>query len=190
MSTRHYCYDTEFLEDGSTIDLISIGITCDDGREYYAVNSDADWERIKKDDWLMTNVVPHLPMRRGEPPYKFENRIWIWGLDRSSVLIKPKWLIANEVREFILESPKFGDTPWLWAYYGAYDHVALAQLFGKMIHLPDGIPMFTHELKQLMETMGGNWQPPERLDDEHNALADARWNLRVLQTILAAGVSR
>lgn len=186
MSTRNFCYDTEFLEDGQTINLISIGIVCDDGREYYAVNSDADWDRIERDDWLMTNVVPHLPMRRGEKPSKFENRSRIWGLDRSSVLIKPKWLIANEVREFILESVNHGDTPWLWAYYGAYDHVALAQLFGKMIHLPEGIPMFTHELKQLMETMPTSWEPPTQDGNEHNALADARWNMRVLNSIRKA----
>lgn len=186
MSTRHYCYDTEFLEDGQTIELISIGIVCDDGREYYAVNSDADWKRIEKDDWLMTNVVPHLPMRRDEKPHKFENRIWIWGLDMSSTLIKPKWVIANEVREFILESPKHGDTPFLWAYYGAYDHVALAQLFGKMIHLPKGIPMWTHDLMQLMESMPGTWKPPGRGSDEHDALADARWNMRVLTAIQEA----
>ncbi|MGQ9348927.1 3'-5' exoribonuclease domain-containing protein [Mycolicibacterium gilvum] len=185
MSPRNYCYDTEFLEDGETINLISIGIVCDDGREYYAVNSDADWDRIENDDWLMTNVVPHLPMRPGKPPYKFEGLAWIWGLDRSSVLIKPKWLIANEVREFILESVKFGDNPRLWAYYGAYDHVALAQLFGKMIHLPDGIPMFTHELKQLMEEMPRTWVPPVH-EDEHDALADARWNMKVLKAIQKA----
>ena len=38
-----YFYDTEFLEDGETIDLISIGIVAEDGREYYAVNLNADW---------------------------------------------------------------------------------------------------------------------------------------------------
>src|SRR4051812_11038169 len=32
-----YFYDTEFLEDGQTIELISIGIVAEDGREYYAV---------------------------------------------------------------------------------------------------------------------------------------------------------
>lgn len=58
-----YCYDTEFLDDGSTIELISIGIVCDDGREYYAVNSDMDTQRIGKHQWLMDNVWPHLPLR-------------------------------------------------------------------------------------------------------------------------------
>ena len=33
-----YFYDTEFIEDGSTIELISIGVVAEDGREYYAVS--------------------------------------------------------------------------------------------------------------------------------------------------------
>lgn len=179
MSPRHFCYDTEFLEDGRTIDLISIGIVCDDGREYYAVNSDMPVDRITGDDWLKANVWPHLPIQwNGDHPTIY--------LDLHSSLVKPKWVIANEVREFILEPVRSGDSPFLWAYYGAYDHVALAQLFGKMIHLPDGIPMFTHELKQLMETMPGTWQPPAQDESEHHALADARWNMSVLKAIQKA----
>lgn len=169
VSPRHYCYDTRFLEDGYTIDLISIGIVCDDGREYYAVNFDADWGRIQKDDWLIDNVSIGQ-VKNGEWPNMRDARV------------KPKWVIANEVREFILESPRSGDTPHLWSYYGAYDYVALVQLFGKMTSIPDGIPMFTHELKQLMETMPGSWEPPPN-GGEHDALADARWSMRVLQDI-------
>ena len=39
MSRRtRYFIDTEFMEDGHTIELISIGICCEDGREFYAVS--------------------------------------------------------------------------------------------------------------------------------------------------------
>ena len=31
-----YFYDTEFIDDGHTINLISIGIVAEDGHEYYA----------------------------------------------------------------------------------------------------------------------------------------------------------
>lgn len=61
MDVTRYFYDTEFIDTGTTIDLISIGIVCDDGRKYAAVNADAPWERIRDDPWLMMNVVPHLP---------------------------------------------------------------------------------------------------------------------------------
>ena len=37
-----YFYDTEFIEDGSTIELVSIGIVAEDGREFYAVSTEFD----------------------------------------------------------------------------------------------------------------------------------------------------
>jgi hypothetical protein len=65
-----YWYDTEFLEDGRTIDLISIGIVAEDGREYYAVSDETTRgklnRRIRKHDWLMANVVPSLPKPYGD----------------------------------------------------------------------------------------------------------------------------
>lgn len=173
-------YDCEFLEDGSTIDLISIGIVTDDGREYYAVNAEADWSRIKKHDWLMRNVVPSLPVvgRAALDAYVASSpnsyphpSIDSVDIDRSATCVKPRRVIANEVRDFIQADPD----PELWAWYGAYDHVALAQLFGRMIDLPDGIPMFTSDLKQECQRLG-NPRVPEQAEGVHNALADARHN--------------
>lgn len=55
-----YFLDTEFIEYQNTIDLISIGIVAEDGREYYAENEQCDFS--KQDDWEkrftgLTNVV-------------------------------------------------------------------------------------------------------------------------------------
>lgn len=44
--TRRIWYDTELYEDGSTIDLISIGMVDDTGHEFYAVNADMPVNRI------------------------------------------------------------------------------------------------------------------------------------------------
>jgi hypothetical protein len=180
-----YCYDTEFLEDGNTIELISIGIVSDDGREYYGINSDADWDRIRKDDWLMDNVVRHLPTHstgQVEKHTGFGDKGYSWGgLLMRDVRVKPKWVIANEVREFLLA----GDDPELWAYYAAYDHVALAQLWGRMINLPKGLPMWTHDLMQHLEQMPEDFEKPPQDGDEHNALADARWNMKLLTAMSA-----
>ncbi|MBE5453440.1 hypothetical protein E3G52_000304 [Mycobacteroides abscessus] len=189
-----YCYDTEFLEDGKTIDLISIGIVCEDGREYYAINSDADWDRIRKDDWLMDNVVRHLPthstgqvqQRRG-----FSDTGWSWGgIDKSSTLVKPKWVIANEVREFIVgdlaardEAVSEEELPVLWAYYGAYDHVALCQLWGRMIKHPRFMPMYSHDLMQEMRRLGVSNTAVRKPKTAHDALADARWNWHMLNKL-------
>lgn len=177
MGNSIYCYDTEFLEDGYTIDLISIGIVCDDGREYYAVNAGMPTDKIRAEEWLMANVWPHLPIvgRTDTHP---------GILDTRNVTMKPKFVIRNEVREFILTG---GGDPQLWAYYAAYDHVVLAQLFGHMVNLPDGIPMYTNELRQEMVRHGVDAPAP---DDQHNALADARWNLDVLRKCQAADRAR
>ena len=37
-----YFYDCEFIEDGTTIELVSVGIVAEDGREFYAVSTDFD----------------------------------------------------------------------------------------------------------------------------------------------------
>ncbi|OMB98742.1 hypothetical protein A5746_00950 [Mycolicibacterium conceptionense] len=184
MSPRNICYDTEFLEDGLTIELISIGITSDDRRDYYAVNADVDFKRVRENDWLWANVVPHLPTTKQNWDDPNAGRA-VTELDTKSALVKPKWVIANEVRDFITAPIAEGDSPRLWAYYGAYDHVALAQLFGPMIVLPEGIPMWTHELMQLLESVPADFRKPIQTS-EHDALADARWNMRLLQKLLEA----
>lgn len=189
-----YCYDTEFLEDGRTIDLISIGIVSDDEREYYAVNADCDFDRICQDDWLWLNVVQHLPTSKKDWTVPNFGRSATW-LDKKAACVKPKWVIANEVREFIVgkvrpcgKAPSGEDAYWhedlpeLWAYFAAYDHVALCQLFGKMIDLPDLMPMWTHDLMQLIESIprGRDFKKPEQDGVAHNALEDARWNYKLL----------
>lgn len=165
-----YFYDCEFLEDGKTIEPISIGIVAEDGRELYLVNRDAPWRRIKKNEWLMTNVVPKLPQPHGD---------WIlhmpksWPIDFHNGAIKPKAAIAEQVERFLLDDGLDARDMELWADYGAYDHVMLCQLFGPMIALPRGIPMFTNDFQQELRRVGN---PPllEQAAGLHNALDDAR----------------
>ncbi|UXE03794.1 DnaQ-like DNA polymerase III subunit [Gordonia phage ObLaDi] len=169
-----YWYDTEFHEDGETIELISIGIVAEDGREYYAVNADLRVHRLRRNDWLMANVWPHLPTRPPGGGFTVET------LDYEAAEVKPKDRIATEVRDFLLAET----APELWAWYGAYDHVALAQLFGRMIDLPAGIPMWTNDLRQEQHRLGDPPMPAQP-GGEHNALADAR-HLRTMHARLSA----
>lgn len=165
-----YFYDTEFLEDGSTIELISIGIVADDGRTYYAVNRDAPWKRIAKHKWLIDNVVPSLPQLHGDARLHHGKRGPLGILDLHHPSVKNRRGIATDVQRFLLA----GDTaPELWAYYAAYDHVALCQLWGRMVDLPAGVPMYTHDLQQEIDRTG--LEPPEQESGLHNALADAEW---------------
>jgi hypothetical protein len=172
-------YDCEFLEDGRTIDLISIGLAADDGREYYAVASDAPWDRIRKHDWLVRNVVPYLPVTgrtsldsylANHPNSYPRPLIDFVGPDLADSHVKPRQVIANEVRDFILAAPD----PQMWAWYGASDFVALYQLWGPLIHLPKGVPMWTNDLKQEAERLGNPDFPSLPGVTRHNALDDAR----------------
>lgn len=154
-----FFYDTEFIEDGVTIDLVSIGVVDERGREFYAVSTGFD--PGKAGPWVRENVLPKLPSPG----------------DRA-------WRSRERIREDLLEffgKPSGGIE--LWAWYAAYDHVVLCQLWGPMILLPKGVPMFTCDLKQEAERLG-NPKVPEQESGEHNALEDARHN-RVIAGFLA-----
>lgn len=165
-----YFYDTEFIEDGVTIDLISIGIVADDGREYYAVSNEFSVGKLHANKWLVDNVWPTLPRR--EHSAGMRCRCIHGHLDTDHPDVRSRAQIARTVRDFVLAADS---KPELWAWYGAYDHVALCQLWGRMIDLPECIPMYTRDLKQEADRLG-NPVLPDQPAGEHNALADARHN--------------
>ena len=53
-----YWIDTEFIAKPFTIDLVSIGLVAEDGREFYAESSEVDWS--KASPCMLENVRPHL----------------------------------------------------------------------------------------------------------------------------------
>lgn len=85
--------------------------------------------------------------------------------------------------------------PEFYGYYSAYDHVALCWLFGKMIDLPNGFPMYTIDLKQILDEKAKliptSYTTEEGLKsikisedypqqpNKHNALSDAKWNFEL-----------
>jgi hypothetical protein len=159
-----YFYDTEFIEDGRTIDLVSIGVVAEDGREFYAVSTEFD--ASKAGPWVRANVLPKLPSP-SDPAWRSRARL------RADLL------------EFLTAGP--GEVE-LWAWIAAYDHVALCQLWGAMPALPRALPRFTRELRQRWEDRGRPALPPPTAD-AHDALADARLNLRRWQVIEAAAAA-
>lgn len=58
----------------------------------------------------------------------------------------------------------------------------LCQLYGPMIDLPKGWPMYCRDLKQLLDDRG-NPKMPKPLK-EHNALSDAQWNWWVYRKLM------
>ena len=138
-------FDAEFDEDGIVIVPLSIGVVREDGAEYYAEVFPP--KQLDLNDWVTANVVPHLTGPQAQ---------------------KPVHEVAADLIEFA------GPEPEWWAYYADYDWVLLCQLYGRMIDLPEGWPMFCMDLKQLAVSKG-NPQLPEQATTEHHALADARW---------------
>jgi hypothetical protein len=168
-----YFYDTEFLDDGSTINLISIAIVAEDGRELYAMNADADWYRISQHPWLMANVVPHLPLKRLPRPGLMSYPDTTLFPDTSTfhrAEVKSREGIREWVHAFITGDRSENE---LWADFAAYDHVVLAQLFGPMSDLPPSIPIWTHDLQQIWEQAGRPALPATEFT-QHDALDDAR----------------
>ncbi len=149
IARTRYFLDTEFVEDGKTIDLVSLALVCEDGRELYCCNKDAKLELAS--GWVIDNVLPSLPPESSE----------LWMSHRE---------IRYSVLGFVKEYPK----PEFWAYYADYDWVALCQLFGTMMQLPDHFPKFCMDLKQL-SVMRGSPKNPAQAKGHHNALEDARW---------------
>ncbi len=153
-----FFYDCEFIEDGRTIDLVSIGVVDESGREFYAVSTEFDGGRAGP--WVRRHVLPQLP-----PP--------------ASDLWRSRARLREDLYSFLTAH---GSDIELWAWFAAYDHVALAQLWGAMPALPTRLPKFTRDLRQRWEDVGKP-RLPSAPDNAHDALADARHNLRRWQTI-------
>ncbi len=170
-----FFYDCEFIEDGTTIDLVSIGIVDENGREFYAVSSEFDQAKLKANPFLVENVWPSLPRLNTENGRRCRCRHG--HLDLGHPDVRSREQIARGVLQFLLGEPQAEPQEIeLWAWFAAYDHVTLAQLWGPMIKLPPGVPQFTRDLKQEAARLG-NPRLPEQAEGVHNALADARHNV-------------
>lgn len=151
-------FDTEFYEDGETIDLMSIGLIREDGCGLYLINKSCDWRRPYQDDWHLSNTIPHLT----NLPKDSDN--WLrWGH-------LFEWEFSHQIKNFLsdLKTP-----PEFWAYYADYDWVVFCQLFGRMIDLPKGFPMYCKDFKQVCDE--NDYSPNKQNEGEHNAIYDAMW---------------
>lgn len=253
-----YFYDTEFLEGNQdkrllgikigetkpTIDIISIGIVSEDGREYYAVSKDFNlkeaWNRVDikktkignnpyREYWVRDNVLrPIFNEWVGEDINSeyynslFTYKYFKYLLKKNG---KSNYQIAKEIKAFVLNPPigvvigsatielikqtlkniKQGYVDIeLYGYYSAYDHVVFCWLFGKMIDLPKGFPMYTFDLKQMLDEKAkdtfvyqlkgktvedgvkeikSNPQYPKQAN-EHHALSDAIWNKELFKFLI------
>lgn len=147
-------FDFEFIENGDEHPMIpiSLGMVRDDGKELYLEFGNVDWS--KANPWVIENVKPYLTGHL------------------SGVIAK------EDARKVIVNF--CGEKPEFWAYFADYDWVLLCQIYGRMVDLPQGWPMWCRDLKQLMWQLGKSREDiPITNSNAHSALADAHWNREV-----------
>ena len=230
-----YFLDTEFIEGFHKpllgkrrhfIDLISIGIVCEDGRTYYAISNEYNFNNA--DEWVKKNVIVPLYLKA----VSGDNRNRYGANTFHKAYGKSVKQISEEIKEFVylegqhivsettrLKDPLAYIDPQFLGYYCDYDWVLLCSLFGKMIDLPKGFPMYCIDLKQHLDqymnevlqsekdliidginiTRGAlpeMWARKKvfmdklkmcknfpKLNGEHDALADAKWNYALYKFI-------
>lgn len=174
-----YFIDTEFHEHGPNlpIQLISIGIVAEDGRELYLENS--EYDDIFATDWLKKNVLPHLQVDPSVTVRREEIK------KRILEFIPPRPPADKMTMEERAVPDTYYVAPEFWGYFADYDWVVFCQLFGRMIDLPKGYPMFCMDLKQLSLHLGVPQDAfPKQEGQEHHALADARWNRQLFRFLM------
>ena len=202
-----YFLDTEFIEGSQktffgktkpTIDLISIGIVCENGQTYYAISKDFNLKHVwnNKDTWVKDNVLKSIyrDCFSGDARNTFE-----FSYNTMKYILrnygKSNKEIAKEIKQFVGTTEK----PEFYGYFCDYDWVVFCWLFGKMLDLPKGFPMYCKDLKQILDEkqaqikdisskhfLNPDWlqnikNHPDypKQENEHNALDDAKWNLKL-----------
>lgn len=266
-----YFLDTEFIEGPqkerfpvslfrkhtvNTIDLISIGIVAEDGREYYAISKDFNleeaWNRFdlktnvnpdfnEKKYWLRENVLKpifdelywkdtqrlsqHKRVLGWAPDCNLKfcykdlryllNRFGKTNKEIAEDIIsfcrknenkihyhndssKPfDWTNPEDKNYYYAKLTHQAKDPEFYAYYADYDWVVFCWLFGKMMDLPNGFPMYCTDLKQMFDDneVAGIYDypfgistlkehtnyPKQDPSKSHNAIDDARWNKQLYE---------
>lgn len=157
-----FWFDTEFYENGFTIELISIGVVSEDERTFYAETIRAPLLATKS-QWLEENVKPHLR-----------------GITLNHTRLR------NDLILF------FGENPEIWGYYPSYDWVALCQIYGTMMDLPKDWPQAPLDIRQLAidREVTDKDLFPAQTGAEHDALADAQWAREAWRHIINTSTKR
>lgn len=159
--------DLEFVHGWKRTEIVSIGAIREDNETYYAINRNMNLE--ESGEWLTRNVITRL--------------------ERNPDLWKPKFQIADELKDFL----GFGRTegwvpdhhhtrvgrPELWGWFPAYDWFLVSSLYGPFDEHPANFPNTVHCLYSWLEAVEyeKNYGRTRltKPQNAHNALADAKW---------------
>lgn len=161
-----------------------------DGRSYYAVSS--DFNAKDADEWVYRNVIQNIEIEwiksySGDGRNKILDRIEGKGRYGAVKIMqneigKSNKQIADEIRNFCKSDRDYshqGTTiafskiknPEFYAYYAAYDWVLFCSLFGRMIDLPKGFPMYCNDLKQMFDEVANTYTSEQLSKIEYPTVA-------------------
>jgi len=177
----NYFLDTEFIEDGTILDLISLAIVSEDDRELYVLNSGA--RLMRADNWVKQHVLQYLPGVSIN-----ENKDIVCDNKYCNPL--HNWMPMHKIMLAVIKFIGDDQTPVFWVDYGAYDWVAFVRCFGRLIDLPKNFPMYFRDFQMLLDICGRPGIPTglglcsELNSTIHIALDDAK-DLKKLHTYIA-----
>lgn len=185
MKIRHVYLDTEFLRsDPHLSGLYSIALTDDQGVDYYACNQQGRPFQLSAEEWMLENVVPHMPMFIDRDLQGRPSTVHWDDRHPDYHLVKPAERIRNEIAEYFENTD--ADVTHLYAYFGGQDIFRLHSFWEHDWQaMPDAVPRWFYDLKGIA-VQRGNLRLPEQGEGQHNALADARWNRDVHRFLLRA----
>jgi len=218
---RKIFFDTEFIETNGVffdnmgnkvilpiLELISIGMIDQNGKEYYAVSKDFDYNRAYNDNWIRENVLINLF------PQSYIDK------DLLNKYGKCNANIADDIKDYIYEPilcdkcnshmTYFEQTYWcednncgnckdlddvefnieFLAYCGATDFTNLYRIFDtKLLNIPKHFPWYFTDIRYLVDKhcddhgitrkqLKNHHMYPKN-NKEHNALDDAIWNKKL-----------
>jgi 3'-5' exoribonuclease Rv2179c-like domain len=168
-------FDWEFIDTGTLLLPLSLGIEREDGATYYAEVEDTPTDEAS--DWVIANVMSLMtrftnvePLSKGS--LASNGKAW-------RDIVKPQHQIAEEVRDFAGEQPEW------WGYIVTCDWRLLTQLYGTLLDVPTAWG-FPYEIAQLFDHAHMSGQPEDWVPQpawQHHALADAGWNRKVWDRI-------
>jgi hypothetical protein len=171
--TRFVYLDCEFLPaDPDITGLVSIGLTDDQGVDYYAVHAEMDQAALHAIPWMVENVWPHLPLYREQT-----DGGRLSELDYDDPAVQSIKDIRAGVARYFADTD--ATETRLFAWYGGQDICRLHSLWDNdWSVMPDQIPRWFTELEALIVDASHPERPKLPVQDggEHHALADARYN--------------
>ncbi len=144
-----------FVKPVFTIQLVSVGIVSENGNTYYAVSSDYNFQDAN--DWVKKNVITNIYCEQVHGDLR--NTFDVGNFHQF--VGKPNWMIALDIKDYIYRETSIHPATTanfdemikhrpieFNAYFADYDWVVFCSLFGTMMDLPKGFPMYCRDLKQ------------------------------------------